>query len=47
MNPFKELGAKRVRDSKRNETFSAQRGLINQLVQFITEKGAGSIGTCW
>ena len=37
MNPIKELGAKLVRDSKLNEEFSAQRGLINQLFPFIYE----------
>jgi len=43
MNPFKTLGAKVVRDSKRNEEFSAQRRLINQLFSFDTEKGASAI----
>ncbi len=37
MNPIKELGAKLVRDSKLNEEFSAQRGLVNQLFPFIYE----------
>jgi hypothetical protein len=35
--PIKELGGHLVRDSKSNEQFSAQRGLINQLFPYIYE----------